>query len=168
MLDAFKVRPEDAGLEHLNVTGVYESLITKLIGNTKWHIGPRGNRWSKFKVYGENKKKILPLYDFYGQEELDYTIWTKDHILLFEAKTKNQNEGLDVGWHKMAYPANRFRKYTNHKIIPIYLLKWGEITHIFVFPVFDFYEDGIIINDQEKLKPDRIFRVNFGSSLDNF
>ena len=68
----------------------------------------------------------------------------------------------------MAYPANRFRKYTNHKIIPIYLLKWGEITHIFVFPVFDFYEDGIIINDQEKLKPDRIFRVNFGSSLDNF
>ena len=168
LLDAFKVLPEDPGLEHLNVTGVYNSLITKLFGDTKWNIGPRGNAWSKFKVYGENKKKILPLYDFKGQEELDYTLWTKDHILLFEAKTKNQNEGLDVGWHKMAYPANRFRKYTNHKIIPIYLLKWGEITHMFVFPVFDFHEDGIIINDQEKLKPDRIFRVNFGSSLDNF
>ena len=169
LLDAFKVLPEDPGLEHLNVTGVYNSLITKLFGDTKWNIGPRGNRVSKFKVYAQNKQnEILPLYDFDGQEELDYTIWTKDHILLFEAKTKNQNEGLDVGWHKMAYPANRFRKYTNHKIIPIYLLKWGEITHIFVFPVFDFYEDGIIINDQEKLKPDRIFRVNFGSSLDNF
>jgi len=172
------VRQEDPGLEHLGGTRVYDSLITQLFGdNTKWRIGPRGNKVSKFKVYGKftiaksttrEYHKTDHLYDFDGQEELDYTLWTKDHILLFEAKTKDQNEGLDVGWHKMAYPANRFRKYTNHKIIPIYLLKWGEITHIFVFPVFDFYEDGIIINDQEKLKPDRIFRVNFGSSLDDF
>ena len=163
---------EDTGLEHLGGTGVYQSLFRKLFPeepNVEWRIGPRGLRVSKFKVYVQNKQnEILPLYDFDGQEELDYTLWTKDHILLFEAKTKNQNEGLDVGWHKMAYPANRFRKYTNHKIIPIYLLKWGEITHMFVFPIFDFHEDGIIINDQEKLKPDRIFRVNFGSSLDDF
>ena len=84
-----------------------------------------------------------------------------------KTKTTNQNKGLDVGWHKIAYPANRFRKYTNHKIIPIYLLKWKKIYHLFVFPVFDFHKDGIIINDQYKLKPDRIFSVNFGNSLDN-
>ena len=162
---------EDTGLEHLGGTEVYQSLFRKLFSKEpklKWRIGPRGNRVSKFKVYAQNKQnEILPLYDFDGQEELDYTLWTKDHILLFEAKSVKRNKGLDIGWHKMAYPANRFRKY-NRKIIPIYLLKWEKIYHMFVFPVFDFHKDGIIINDQEKLKPDRIFRVNFGRSLDNF
>ena len=159
---------EDTGLEHLGGTEVYQSLFRKLFSKEpklKWRIGPRGNRVSKFKVYAQNKQnEILPLYDFDGQEELDYTLWTKDHILLFEAKSVKRNKGLDIGWHKMAYPANRFRKY-NRKIIPIYLLKWKKTYHMFVFPVFDFHKDGIIINDQEKLKPDRIFRVNFGSSL---
>ena len=169
---------EDTGLEHLNGAGVYESLFRKLEleehkHKMEWHIGPRGNRWAEtadrkgFKVYGQNKQKeILHLYDFKGQEELDYTLWTKDHILLFEAKSVKRNKGLDIGWHKMAYPANRFRKY-NRKIIPIYLLKWEKLYYLFVFPVFDFHKDGIIINDQEKLKPDRIFRVIFGSSLDD-
>ena len=149
---------------------MYQSLFRKLFSKEpklKWRIGPRGNRVSKFKVYAQNKQnEILPLYDFDGQEELDYTLWTKDHILLFEAKSVKRNKGLDIGWHKMAYPANRFRKY-NRKIIPIYLLKWKKTYHMFVFPVFDFHKDGIIINDQEKLKPDRIFRVIFGSSLDD-
>ena len=170
--DAFSsVNQEDTGLEHLGGTEVYQSLFRKLFSKEpklKWRIGPRGNRVSKFKVYAQNKQnEILPLYDFDGQEELDYTLWTKDHILLFEAKSVKRNKGLDIGWHKMAYPANRFRKY-NRKIIPIYLLKWKKTYHMFVFPVFDFHKDGIIINDQEKLKPDRIFRVNFGSSLDDF
>ena len=170
------VNQEDPGLEHLGGTGVYDSLITQLFGdNTKWRIGPRGNKVSKFKVYGKftiaksttrEYHKTDHLYDFDGQEELDYTLWTKDHILLFEAKSVKRNKGLDIGWHKMAYPTNRFRKY-NRKIIPIYLLKWEKIYHMFVFPVFDFHKDGIIINDQEKLKPDRIFRVIFGSSLDD-
>ena len=171
MWNAFSdLNQEDTGLEHLGGTGVYESLFKKLFPEepkVKWRIGPRGNRVSKFKVYAQNKQnEILPLYDFDGQEELDYTLWTKDHILLFEAKSVKRNKGLDIGWHKMAYPANRFRKY-NRKIIPIYLLKWKKIYHMFVFPVFDFHKDGIIINDQEKLKPDRIFRVNFESSLDD-
>ena len=170
---------EDTGLEHLGGTGVYKSLFRKLFPkepNVKWRIGPRGNKVSKFKVYGNftiaksttrEYHKTIPLYDFDGQEELDYTLWTKDHILLFEAKSVKRNKGLDIGWHKMAYPTNRFRKY-NRKIIPIYLLKWEKIYHMFVFPVFDFHKDGIIINDQYKLKPNRIFSVDFGNSLDNF
>ena len=133
---------ENPGLEHLNVTGVYDSLVTKLFGNMEWHIGPRGNKVSNFKVFGKTaQNKISPLYDFHGQEELDYTIWTKEHILLFEAKALEKNMGLDIGWHKLAYPASRFQKYTNYKIKPIYLLKWGNVTHLFVFPIFNFHNN---------------------------
>jgi hypothetical protein len=170
LVDAFDTRQENPGLEHLNVTGVYDSLITKLFGNMEWHIGPRGNKGSNFKVFGKTtQNEISFLYDFHGQEELDYTIWTKDHILLFEAKALEKNMGLDIGWHKLAYPASRFQKYENYKIKPIYLLKWGNITHLFVFPIFNFHNtDGIIINDKERLIPEKIFRVDFGNSLDNF
>ena len=170
LIDAFDTRQENPGLEHLNVTGVYDSLVTKLFGNMEWHIGPRGNKVSNFKVFGKTaQNKIFPLYDFHGQEELDYTIWTKEHILLFEAKALEKNMGLDLGWHKLAYPASRFQKYTNYKIKPIYLLKWGNVTHLFVFPIFNFHNtDGIIINDKERLIPEKIFRVDFGNSLDNF
>ena len=164
LIEAFDTRQENAGLEHLNVTGVYDSLITELFGKKKWHIGPRGNKVSEFKVFGKTtQKEIIPLYDFDGQEELDYTIWTKEHILLIEAKSLETNSGLDIGWHKISYPASRFKKYTNRKIIPIYLLKWRNITHLFVFPIFNFHNNGgIIINDEERMKPEKIFRIDFG------
>ena len=168
LMNAFDTRQENAGLEHLNACGVYDSLIRKLYGNEKWKLGPRGNKRSEFKVFGKTRQnEIIPLYDFNGQEELDYGIWTKDHILLIEAKSLNTNFGLDVGWHKIAYPASRFRKFTNHAIIPIYLLKWGNVTHLFVFPTFSFHSDnGIIINDEERMKPEKIFRVDFGKLLE--
>ena len=168
LMNAFDTRQENAGLEHLNACGVYDSLIRKLYGNEKWKLGPRGNKRSEFKVFGKTRQnEIIPLYDFNGQEELDYGIWTKDHILLIEAKSLNTNFGLDVGWHKIAYPASRFRKFTNYTIVPIYLLKWGNVTHLFVFPTFSFHSDnGIIINDEEMMKPEKIFRVDFGKLLE--
>ena len=168
LMHAFDTRQENAGLEHLNACGVYDSLIRKLYGNEKWKLGPRGNKRSEFKVFGKTRQnEIIPLYDFNGQEELDYGIWTKDHILLIEAKSLETNFGLDVGWHKIAYPASRFRKFTNHVIIPIYLLKWGNVTHLFVFPTFSFHSDnGIIINDEERMRPEKIFRVDFGKLLE--
>ena len=156
---------ENPGLEQLNVTGVYDSLISELFGDTKWKIGPRGQKVSQFKVFGKTPQdESVELYDYDGLEELDYTIWTKDHILLFEAKAVQTNSGLDMGWHKICYPASRFKKYTNHKIIPIYLLKWGNVTHLFVFPIFTFHNSGgIIINDKEKMKPEKIFQIDFTS-----
>ena len=165
LMSAFDTRQENAGLEHLNACGVYDSLIEKLFGDKKWKLGPRGNKISEFKVFGKTKHdKIIPIYDFKGFEELDYGIWTKDHILLFEAKTQEVNCGLDVGWHKLAYPASRFKKFNNHSIVPIYLLKWGNTTHLFVFPKFRFHNnEGIIINDLEQLKPERCFKINFES-----
>jgi len=168
LMSAFDTRQENPGLEHLNASGGYDSLIKKLFGNQKWKLGPRGGQDSEFKVFGKTThNEIIPVYDYDGSEELDYTIWTKENILLFEAKAVKPKHGLDVGWHKLSCPAPRFRKFKNHSIVPIYLLKWGNVTHLFVFPIFRFHNDeGIIINDLEQLKPERSFRIDFGTSLE--
>jgi len=169
LIKAFDTRQENAGLEHLHVLGVYDLLIKELFGDVEWHIGPRGNKVSQFKVYGKkSSEETALLFDYHGQEELDYTLWTKDCILLFEAKSVSRNEGLDVGWHKMAYPASRFSKISNYTIKPIYFLKWGNIIHLFVFPKFQFYNDGIIINDKKNQIPEKIFRIDYSSTLQDF
>jgi hypothetical protein len=44
-------------------------------------------------------------FDYSGQEDLDYTIWTEDSVLVFEAKQFiSSSGGLDIGWHKLAFP----------------------------------------------------------------
>ena len=63
LMNAFDTRQENAGLEHLNACGVYDSLIEKLFGDKKWKLGPRGNKISEFKVFGKTKHdKIIPIY----------------------------------------------------------------------------------------------------------
>jgi len=157
-----KSKQENSALEHPRALGCYDKLIEGLFGNVKWYIGPRGGKTSKFKVYGKKSNgEIIFLFDYYGQEELDYTIWTKDCILLFEAKVvEDENEGLDIGWHKMAYPASRFSKIDNYTTKPIYFLKCKNTIHLFVFPKFPFYNDGIIINDKKNQIPEKIFRID--------
>ena len=165
LLSAYSIRhkQENPGLEFLNAFGIYDLIIEKLFGKQEWRVGPRGNTVSKFKIYAKNKKnEIIELYSFEGQEELDYTVWTKDQILLIEAKkVKKKNQGLDLGWHKIAYPANRFMELKNYKITPVYILRFDKVYHIFIFPVLKFYnDDGIIINDTEQLKPKYVFSVS--------
>ena len=41
LIEAFDTRQENAGLEHLNVTGVYDSLITELFGKKKMAYWPK-------------------------------------------------------------------------------------------------------------------------------
>lgn len=159
LLRAFEETQEDVALEQLNFLGIYDSMIEKLFGKQKWYVGPRGGRRSNFIVYGKRNNELKLMYNFDGPEELDYTIWTKDHILLIEAKSISPNKGLDIGWHKIAYTAFRFHEFKKYKIIPIYLLKWENVIHIFVFPEFKFHQDGIILNDVESQKPKRVFRV---------
>lgn len=163
LMSAFDTRQENAGLEHLNACGVYDLIIKKLWGKKEWKLGPRGNKNSEFRVFGKNtQNQIIPLYDFKGQEELDYGIWTRDEILLIEAKSLEPNYGLDIGWHKLSYPASRFKKFKKYSVIPIYLLKWKNISHLFIFPKIVFHNnDGIIINDRKQLTPERIFRIEF-------
>ena len=157
-----KSKQENSALEFPNALGCYDLLIKKLFGNVKWYVGPRGLKHSQFRTHGKKSdEKITCLYDYDGPEELDYTIWTKDCILLFEAKVVDrENEGLDIGWHKMAYPAARFSKINNYTIKPIYFLRCKNIIHLFVFPKFQFHNDGIIINDKKNQIPEKIFRID--------
>ena len=157
-----KSKQENSALEHPRALGCYDLLIKELFGNVRWYVGPRGGKTSKFKVYGKKSNgEIIFLFDYSGQEELDYTIWTKDCILLFEAKVvEHENEGLDIGWFKMAYPACRFSKIDNYTTKPIYFLKCKNTIHLFVFPKFPFYNDGIIINDKKNQIPEKIFRID--------
>ena len=157
-----KSKQENSALEFPNALGCYDLLIKKLFGNVKWYVGPRGLKHSQFRTHGKKSdEKITSLYDYDGPEELDYTIWTKDCILLFEAKVVDrENEGLDIGWHKMAYPAARFSKINNYTIKPIYFLRCKNIIHLFVFPKFQFHDDGIVINDKKNQTPEKIFRID--------
>tara|TARA_B100000929_G_scaffold283033_1_gene263691 strand:+ start:131 stop:991 length:861 start_codon:yes stop_codon:yes gene_type:complete len=157
-----KSKQENSALEFPNALGCYGLLIKELFGNVKWYVGPRGLKHSQFRTYGKKPNDgIKLLYDYNGPEELDYTIWTKDCILLFEAKVVDrENEGLDIGWHKMAYPAARFSKINNYTIKPIYFLRCKNIIHLFVFPKFQFHNDGIIINDKKNQIPEKIFRID--------
>ena len=93
---------------------------------------------------------------------MDYSIWTKDHILAIEAKSLPENHGLDIGWHKIVYPTFRFSQYSNYKIKPVYFLKWGKIIHVFVFPTISFHEKGILLNDKQTFEPDKIFKIETG------
>ena len=157
-----KSKQENSALEFPNALGCYDLLIKKLFGNVKWYVGPRGGKHSQFHMYGEKSNgDPIDLPDYDGPEELDYTIWTKDCILLFEAKVVDrENEGLDIGWHKMAYPAARFSKINNYTIKPIYFLRCKNIIHLFVFPKFQFHDDGIVINDKKNQIPEKIFRID--------
>ena len=157
-----KSKQENSALEFPRFLGCYEKLIQELFGDVKWYVGPRGGKTSQFEVYGKNSNdEITFLYDYSGPEELDYTIWTKDCILLFEAKVVDrENQGLDIGWHKLAYPASRFRKINNYTIKPIYFLRCKNIIHLFVFPKFQFHNDGIVINDKKNQIPEKIFRID--------
>jgi hypothetical protein len=157
-----KSKQENSALEFPNALGCYDLLIKKLFGNVKWYVGPRGLKHSQFHMYGKKSNgDPIDLPDYDGPEELDYTIWTKDCILLFEAKVVDrENEGLDIGWHKMAYPAARFSKINNYTIKPIYFLRCKNIIRLFVFPKFQFHNDGIVINDKKNQIPEKIFRID--------
>ena len=157
-----KSKQENSALEFPNALGCYDLLIKKLFGNVKWYVGPRGLKHSQFHMYGKKSNgEPTDLPDYNGPEELDYTIWTKDCILLFEAKVVDrENEGLDIGWHKMAYPAARFSKINNYTIKPIYFLRCKNIIRLFVFPKFQFHNDGIVINDKKNQIPEKIFRID--------
>lgn len=160
LIDAFKARQENAGLEQLNALDGYDKLISELFGKTEWKIGPRGIQGSTFPVFFKDRNdQIKKIFDFNGRNDLDYSLWTKNHILAIEAKSTNVKKGLDVAWHKITYPLMRFIKYNNYKIKPVYFLRWGEIIHIFVFPNFHSHNHGIILNDKNMFKPEKIFKI---------
>jgi hypothetical protein len=163
---------EATNLEYLRFLGIYDQLIQLMfnIPNNSYFIGPRGNRNSGFRIYFNDKTKPNEpvFFDYNGQEELDYTIWTKNFVLVFEAKQFiTGNGGLDIGWHKLAFSCHRFYDYKDLNIIPVYYLRQKNIVYLFIFPKMEFYNNGILLNDTTKFTPVKIFRVNISSLIDS-
>ena len=151
---------ENAALEQMRFLGIFEQMMVDMFGEDKYLVGPRGNRGSSFDIFVETKgHDKLRLCSYQGQEELDYSVWTEDKVLLIEAKQTHGSTGfLDPGWHKLVYPASRFRDY-KVSLFPTYFLRRPKEILMFVFPSVKFYETGIIINDELAMKPERIYRV---------
>ena len=151
---------ENAALEQMRFLGIFERIITNLFGTSEYIVGPRSSRSSTFDVYIEkNDGQRLKLCTYKGQEELDYSLWTESNALLFEAKQTNQLTGfLDLGWHKLVYPANRFRGYDN-SLFPVYFLRRQNKVQIFVFPKIQFYESGIVLNEKPAMTPEKTYEI---------
>jgi len=78
---------ENAALEQMRFLGIFEQIIVDLFGTDEYFVGPRGNRSSSFDIFLEkNSHDRIRLCTYQGQEELDYSLWTEDKVLLLEAK----------------------------------------------------------------------------------
>jgi hypothetical protein len=163
---------EATNLEYLRFIGVYDKLIEELFekSNRHYFIGPRGNRNSDFRLYLIDKMKPNEpvLFEYSGQEDLDYTIWTEDSVLVFEAKQFiSSSGGLDIGWHKLAFPCYRFYDFEGLNIIPIYYLRQQHSIYLFIFSRMEFYNGGVLLNDISKYTPVKVFRINVASQASN-
>jgi hypothetical protein len=153
---------EDANLEHLRILGVYEEILDQICGTKDYRVGPRGSKKSIFKIYFKDQlNQDNPIsFDYEGQEELDYSIWTEKEVLVFEAKQNKSNSGgLDVGWHKLAFTSQRFLKIEDLSVIPVYYLRQNQIIYLFAFPKMPSFRDGIILNDESQFGKYKSFKV---------
>lgn len=154
---------ENAGLEQLRFYAIYERIIENTVGSTQqYYVGVRGNTTRIFDIYFHKSSSlnIQKIRSYKGQAELDYTIWTKDSVFLFEAKQVKQGNieyYLDIGWHKFAYAGVRFLGYSELNIYPIYFLRFKNKVYLFIFPRFDFHENGVVLNHPSQMKPQQVF-----------
>ena len=145
--------------------GYRRQITGRVSSETKCHIGPRGNKTSVFDVYFRDKKTQEPvrIFTYEGMEDLDYSVFTEKCIYFFEGKNFPGGRGeLDLGWHKIAFPAGRFRKYSDRSLIPAYFLNLGAVVYFFVFPDFQFYRCGVVLNDERGVRPEHVFKIGLG------
>jgi len=174
--DAFKLMmekkasAEDSILELLRFCGVYGSLINATSDSYELYVGPRGNFKSRFNMSLRQKNNEIVDFQYDGQIELDYSLWSEDKIFLIEAKSR-QRGGLDIGWHKLAFPTQHFKNIAQEhgiEIIPIYLLrKYSKIqdyVYFFVFSPVEFH-NGLILNDQRLMEPERVYSVDLNALM---
>ena len=165
-----KASAEDSILELLRFWGVYDSLVNAMSDSSLFHVGPRGNFKSRFNMSLRRKNNEIVNFEYEGQIELDYSLWSEDKIYLFEAKSR-QRGGLDIGWHKLAFPTQHFKNIAQEhsiEIIPVYLLrKYSKIQdHVYFFifsPVK--HHKGLILNDQRSMEPKRVYSLDLNSLL---
>lgn len=133
-------------------------------------MGPRGNFKSSFRIGMRHREGEIVQFDYQGQIELDYSLWTEDKVFLIEAKSR-QRGGFDIGWHKLAFPAPHYREIAEKHgldVVPIYLIrKYSRVrdrVFFFMFPPIE-YGDSLILNDPSTMKPERVFSVDLNSLL---
>ena len=154
---------EDTLLELCRFYGVFQKIL-ETFGETEYQVGPRGLFASKFPLFFKRSDGEVTRFNYDGQVELDYSVWTENRVLVFEAKSLTRG-GLDIGWHKLVYPSQRFASISEKglKINPVYFLRKrdpdGNRILIYLFPEIGFREGGVVLNDEVFWKPLRVWSV---------
>ena len=164
---------ENTLLEMLGFYRLFDWIFRVALGEDEYHVGPRGNMFSRFDVLFQRQDGNLEKFSYYGQVELDYSIWTENRVFVIEAKSLKRG-GLDIGWHKLAFPAQRYAilsRENGFNISPVYLFRRqtrrADVGYMFIFSPIKFYEkDGIILNQQADWTVERFFSINFGLLTD--
>jgi len=161
-----KSSAENATLEMLRFGGIWDSFIERFSGSNRYKVGPRGGFWHRFNLHMRKKNQDFITFKYSGQTELDYSLWTDDRIFVIEAKSQKQN-GFDIGWHKLAFPAQYYSEIAQKyevDIVPVYLLRhFSNVDNkvfLFVFPPYEPYNEGLLLNDQKAMTPDSIIKVD--------
>jgi len=162
---------ENTTLEMLRFGGIYDSFIERFSDANRYTVGPRGNFRQQFNLYMENTCHETSSFKYNGQTELDYSLWTDDRIFIVEAKSQNQN-GLDIGWHKMAFPSQYYSEIAiKHgvEIIPVYLLrhftKVDNVVYFFVFPPYEQHKGGLLLNAQNAMVPESVLKFDLSEII---
>lgn len=158
---------EDTLLEPCRFHGVFQKIL-EAFGESEYQIGPRGLFYSRFPLFFKRVNGDSTRFGYDGQVELDFSVWTENRVLVFEAKSLTRG-GLDIGWHKLVFPSQRFASIGGEhlKINPVYFLRKrdseGNRIMIYLFPEISFKEGGVVLNDEACWKPLRVWSVDLDS-----
>jgi hypothetical protein len=147
---------ENSLLELCRFYGIFKTILG-FYGEERYEVGPRGFYSANFPLLFKRRGGVDLELVYDGQVELDYSIWTENRVLVFEAKSVTRG-GLDIGWHKLAYPAQRFSGIgPSLKINPVYFLRKsdrdGNRILIYLFPELHFIQGGVVLNDESCWRP---------------
>ena len=157
---------ENSLLELSRFYNIFSSMVEAVEGTTEYQVGPRGLSTQKFDLYFKQIDDQPIKLEYNGQVELDYSIWTEDRVYVIEAKSIT-NYGLDIGWHKMAFPSRRFVDQVTEnglKLNPVYFLRTRiDRVHailVFIFTEMKFRDKGIMLNDSDQWELIKVLRVD--------
>jgi len=165
-LDYHLKSAENSLLELSRFYDIFSSMVSSIDGSSEYQVGPRGLSTQQFDLHFKQNQGDPIKIEYNGQVELDYSIWTEDRVYVVEAKSITRY-GLDIGWHKMAFPSHRFVSQVVEnglKVNPVYFLRTrieGKHTIlVFVFTEMKFKDRGIVLNDHERWELKKLLRVD--------
>lgn len=157
---------ENSLLELARFYNIFETMVQYVDGSPEYHVGPRGLMTQKFDLYFKRRNNGFERFVYDGQVELDYSVWTENRVFVVEAKSHSRN-GLDIGWHKMAFPSRRFVKQVLEdglKVNPVYFLRTRiegkHVILLFIFTEMEFKDEGIVLNNEHRWNLLKVFKVN--------